>query len=1301
MLKSAASYHSNQRGFRFGRGMLRLLVLGVTGACLDCANAAEATPPGLVLAGDFENTASFEDGKARPLEAAALPTGAGVREFVPGVEGSALKIYGSNSVAIPANVLKSSAGTLLFWLKRTPASTGGHPVGILSPLIQFTPEDLICQANFGKGATCALPYSQHSEDAWHHLALTWQEGGEIAFYLDGKIQGQNAVRRAPEKLEWDSNQLVFTCGPSHNQNQIVIDKLRGFDRALTAGEIAGIVRADAPLELDFENLAPARRVVVGPAGGEVAVTFPAKSLSPVSETIHLETLDASQKVIWEEKIELASGGKSQDLKWVVPVGRDGGPARLKATLEREKGGPVWALDIMRLADGAGGEQAPSGSRTLIKRIDCTAEPGKDFLSQDATKVVESPLGKYRETGSEAQTWFAYRFDVKNPGVAHILSFTYPDNASRTMAFDIADGSGSPPSGAGVETGGDGREAQRISNTMRTREVVFWPATKDCAVFVLNWSRGKSAAASSIEIYQMDDGNLPKTEIQAPLAKQEQRFFGTYVEDASMSAHWGGKDGRAKQLDRWKTASENLASFFRHTGQNVYYYPICWYTSPLFPNKTEAPYAYLDGVRRFHPDGAYDILLQTLNRYGVKLMPTLDVKWLPSLGQRSNQQLPYVEGSSPEQVYAGMRQVLRNGKVRSCFINPVLAGGFQIGPMFNPLHPKVQDSILGLVDDWLEQYGSYPAMAGLGLDLSIAWGGSPGGESMGFERLDSDYSDFTVGKFSKETGIKVPGGTDSPDRYEERHRFLTSPEMKEKWIAWRCERIRDELVLPIARKVWDRRPDFEVSLFFGKKGDLGPAELGKNPDWKGALRECGFDLDMYSNLPRTRIILSGLTYPESGMAEVALPVLQGGHAGVIGYWADYREQFRRNIYSPANEIWPEIKANACPVRVITEKDMFMLRNGINALAQADLMTILVGGMGQNAWQGHQPEVSNFARAFRSLPAEKFEDIPGLEDPVRVRQLKQGSQTYVYLLNTEPYPITVDLDLTGSEAIAVLDLVSGQKLSLKKGVSPFTVPPYQLTSWKLDNGTVAGGQARVPAEELDVLKAEFAKLPRNLETNPTIAKLDQSIQNALERSNPALARGLLAIAPTANKIAAVKEMNWLLIGPFDSEGGLKSKAGIEAGLLAIPPTLKGKNEDRRSWREVPVVSSHIEYYGKILGGFVDTNLHFVPPTTVYAITNLTSDSDRDVDVHVGWDDLAIMWLNGEQVLDGDRPCPGLIPREKTLSVRLKKGDNFFVVKVLNAGGPGGFCLMPSKGEDEWPKGVQSELPRLPRKELSSHD
>ena len=136
-------------------------------------------------------------------------------------------------------------------------------------------------------------------------------------------------------------------------------------------------------------------------------------------------------------------------------------------------------------------------------------------------------------------------------------------------------------------------------------------------------------------------------------------------------------------------------------------------------------------------------------------------------------------------------------------------------------------------------------------------------------------------------------------------------------------------------------------------------------------------------------------------------------------------------------------------------------------------------------------------------------------------------------------------------------------------------------------------------------------------------------------------------------------------------------------------------------MPVVSSHIEYYGKILGGFVDTNLHFVPPTTVYAITNLTSDSDRDVDVHVGWDDLAIMWLNGEQVLDGDRPCPGLIPREKTLSVRLKKGDNFFVVKVLNAGGPGGFCLMPSKGEDEWPKGVQSELPRLPRKELSSHD
>jgi hypothetical protein len=1088
------------------RHISRLLALAILLASILPA-AAQAALARVVLAGDFENSLALMGGKDQVIDPGTAQVGGGTREFVPGVEGSALKIYGNNGLAIPANVLKPQAGTLSFWLKRTPVKSGGWPGVVLSPLIQFTPEDLICQANFGKGATCSLPYSQHSEDGWHHLALTWQEGGEIAFYLDGKIQGQNAVRRAPEKLEWDLNHLKFACGPGHNQNHMVIDKLRGYDHALSAAEVAEMVRADAPLELDFDQLPSARRIVTGKPNTQVAVTFPAKLLDQVSATVRLETLDGDQKVLWQENMELAGG--AQNLKWMVPIGPDGGSARLKATLVRGEGGPAWAFDIMRLSDEPARGAAPAGTKKLIARIDCTAEPGENFLSSAASKVVESPLGKYRETSPDTQTWFAYRFEVKNPRAPHILSFKYPDNATRTMAFDICDGTGKSPQGAGVETGGEGSEAQRISNTMQTREVVFWPANKDCAVFVLNWRiDGIPAAASAIEIFEVGGGELDFAPIAPSDEAQPGRFFGTYVEDASMTSVWGGVERHAKDLSVWKTTSENLASFFRHTGQNVYYYPICWYTSPLFPNKTEAPYAYLDSVRRYHPDGAYDILLQTLNRYGVKLMPTLDVKWLPSLGQRSNQQLPYVEGSSPEQVYAGMRQVLRNGKVRESFTAPKLPEGFQIGPMFNPLHPKVQASILGLVDDWLEQYGSYPAMAGLGLDLSIAWGGSPGGESMGFERLDSDYSDFTVGKFSKETGTKVPGGTDSPDRYKERYRFLTSPEMREKWVSWRCEKIRDELVRPIAEKVWKRRPDFEVSLNFGSKKDIGLSSLKRNPDWKGALRDCGFDLDMYRDWPRTRLIFSGLDYAKSNFPEVLRPVLQGGHAGIIGYWADYREQYSRNIYAAANNFWPEVNANACPVRVITEKDMFLLRHGINALAQADLMTMLVGGMGQNAWQGHQPEVSNFARAFRSLPAEKFEDIPGLEDPVRVRQLRRSAETYFYLLNAEPYPATVDLELAsqGSDPIIAIDLVTGQTHNLKKGANDFTVPPYQLVSWKIADSFVVGGKVRVSSEEMDALQAAYDKLSGELKADSSAVDLDISIRKALEQRKPALARSL---------------------------------------------------------------------------------------------------------------------------------------------------------------------------------------------------
>jgi hypothetical protein len=96
--------------------------------------------------------------------------------------------------------------------------------------------------------------------------------------------------------------------------------------------------------------------------------------------------------------------------------------------------------------------------------------------------------------------------------------------------------------------------------------------------------------------------------------------------------------------------------------------------------------------------------------------------------------------------------------------------------------------------------------------------------------------------------------------------------------------------------------------------------------------------------------------------------------------------------------------------------------------------------------------------------------------------------------------------------------------------------------------------------------------------------------------------------------------------------------------------------------------------------------------YAITDLRSDRQREINLSVGWDDWAYIWVNGEKFLkrSGKNPCYGRVPGERVLRVRLRSGDNFVVVKIINGGGPGGFYCEPEDTSGQWPAGVTSVLP-----------
>lgn len=79
-----------------------------------------------------------------------------------------------------------------------------------------------------------------------------------------------------------------------------------------------------------------------------------------------------------------------------------------------------------------------------------------------------------------------------------------------------------------------------------------------------------------------------------------------------------------------------------------------------------------------------------------------------------------------------------------------------------------------------------------------------------------------------------------------------------------------------------------------------------------------------------------------------------------------------------------------------------------------------------------------------------------------------------------------------------------------------------------------------------------------------------------------------------------------------------------------------------------------------------------SVAYALTYLHAPQDMDATLAVGSDDLAIMWLNGEQVYRYDLRGRAYTSKDDRVEVKLRKGSNTLLVKINQGGGDWGFCV-----------------------------
>lgn len=816
---------------------------------------------------------------------------------------------------------------------------------------------------------------------------------------------------------------------------------------------------------------------------------------------------------------------------------------------------------------------------LLHRIDCTQDlPTERYFAHGNVQVVEGPGGRYREAEAVPLSRFGYRFAIENVGRPHVAVIRYPDDKRRYMC--IMDGTCYDLT-TGVMTGW----AQPLSNTMIELRQLFWPRWQDCSIVFTTWSEGEPAAVASFEIWELNE--LPALDVPCDPGNGTRRELGIQYEDPCGIGGAEGAHGFAEWTDR-------LTQYARHSGQNLLIYPMAWYHGPQFPSEREPAsvfdWAVASDRKQYTrwttaPVDRYDTLLARFDELGLSFQGALTLLRLGSLMKRMNIDLETIRSGADT-----FNNMLWNNHVQSSTNDWTIlyntincrttteenkdkkplepwnqtpsqwaygehGNPGHAGPMFNPLHPVVQEAILGFVAEIGQRYSQHRSFKGISFNMfasAMPWFGS----------IHSGYDDYSLGLFEQETGISVPVEAKAADRFSRRYEFLIGNHRKT-WIDWRCRKIR-EFFGQVRRTLAAARQDLRVTVTLWDEtmlnnmgfsiADLQIHQRKSMLEW---YREAGIDIDLYRDEPGLEIdrcmgnsrdrgtnggdVAKGvnLSLEDSTIYRdfdfLDQPALDAyakhERPGAFIFncwveaWGDHRWSrpedgdpnvaalsdmdgkpaegiFRINSVYPKDGFWWDSQMRITPAFAAGSH---FLEPYAHALAELDACRITRGGLFLD--KAHTEAIQQFSRAYRALPREKFTTVGGTIDPVVMRELVRDGRRYFYAVNRDYYPVKVDVAFS-NVARRAEDLATGEKMDLPQEW-PLVLGPYELRSFAVGPETEITGFTASPPDSIakslrqegELVLAAMAKLRT---AGQAIAGMDEME----ERLRAALAAGRFA-------------------------------------------------------------------------------------------------------------------------------------------------------------------------------------------------
>ena len=921
---------------------------------------------------------------------------------------------------------------------------------------------------------------------WHQLVLNWDSRVGQRLFIDGQKM-PNLVSDRPfgvRGFTWTPQEhprffvgsrgrdVYHSAQPMWGACESVVDEFSIYSRPLTPPEVAASY-ARALGEGNVPPLVLVREAAVA-EGEAYRPLFDLKNRFDFAIAGKLDVAlvgDKGPQPVLATKITVAP--QAQTEVPAPPLRPAAGRYALVYTYNGRKIGQQYLSVLPRPA-----APAPAGEPVLIGKYDAVAlrEAKENYRESVPSRTGHLAGTPYVEAGSAQFARVAFRFAVKNPARPHLLRVSYPDDRDR--AFDVIVNSPNFP--CTYDTQGGVIAGREYENTgqMQHYDLLYWPRERDQALFLTTWVAGAPAAITGFEVYELQ-GTLPPALIGP--ADPQKRRLGLYWEDQTLGEAFGGRPGETDATRFTAESADRMIEYARWTGQNQLIYPITAYQGPTYLSLSEN---LMTGTGQRHPQEYVDLLLKRFEQAA----PNGEFGFLPSINccLSSSLLLPiekYVK--TPE---AGYLRVDNQGRM--------VSGQF---PQLNVLHPLYQERLTSLINEMCVRWGKSPAFKGV--QLHLVWE-----SSFWLADLKWGYDDFTIGLFEKDTGLKLPAFT-GDDRYAQRHDWLMKRK-KEEWLDWRCRKVT-QFYSQLARLLSSARPDLRliVGLRYMSEGDCNlPLWEQSGRSMRAIYRGAGLDFDQLAKIPNVEIqkyffpadmawrrlgatgnaMYNGLELSRSD--ELRETLTRGGQQPVsINMHIEY---FESDIdeRDPIKDLWWQ--GPRWRVAGLSPSGRNYLELFAEAVARYDAPMVTSGGFIVGT-MGHNEEVAEFAKAYRALPAGRFETIRGTSDVAVVRV---GPGGYLYVVSRSPFPLAVHLK--GPATATLTDLSDNARLTGPDLL--VALKPYQLRSFqgKLTAAELSVSGYDVPPERRARVLAAIDKLRVR---GPAGAAIADRVQRELDQTN----------------------------------------------------------------------------------------------------------------------------------------------------------------------------------------------------------